>query len=1074
VKRILVSILLAATLSAQDDKPKWNVNEPPGPTIDVNFETDEGTWMNLDVSPDGKDVVFDLLGDIYIMPIEGGEAKLLQGGRSLDVQPRFSPDGKKISFTSDRAGGDNIWIMDRDGSNPKQVTKETFRLLNNAVWTPDGQYLIARKHFTSARSAGAGEMWMYHVAGGEGLQMTKRKNDQQDAGEPNVSPDGRYLYWSEDMSPGPTFQYNKDPHGEIYKIRRLDRQTGKIDNLVTGQGGSIRPQISPDGKTIAFIRRIRLKTALCLMNLETGEQRVLFDGLNKDQQEAWAIFGVYPNFAWTPDGKSIVIWAGGKIHRVGVATGRTSVIPFRAKVGQKLTEALRFVQEPAPKEFDVKMVRNSVVSPDGKTLIFNAVGYLWKKSLPDGKPERLTRGTDFEMEAVFSPDGKTLVYTTWNDSTKGAIYKMKWGDPKSAVKISAEKGIFHEPSISADGQKLVYRKGGGNRYLGNTFNRNPGIYWMSMQGGAANFVTDEGQSPRFDPTGTRIYYMTDDGTSKAYKSVTLAGHDVRTHLTSKYATTIVPSPDFKWVAFQELFHGYVAPFPVTGKEYDLAGTSKAYPVYKFSKDVGDYLTWSADGRQLHWLVGPEFFTRDLKTSFTFVEGAPDSLPPVDTTGIKIGLTLPFDAPSGRVALTNARIITMKGDEVIEKGTVLLDGNRIIAVGADVQVPSGAKVIDCSGKTIMPGLIDVHAHPGHWTWSGTAPMQNWSYYANLAYGVTTMHDPSAYTEGVFTQSEMVKAGTLVGPRIFSTGMILYGAETDFKVVINNLDDAKSHLRRLKAVGAFSVKSYNQPRRDQRQQVIAAARELQMNVVPEGGSHFLHNMTMVMDGHTGVEHCLPVAPVYHDVVRLWKAGKTGYTPTLVVAYGGLSGEYYWYDKTDVWEKKRLLTFAPRSLVDARSIRRQKTPDKDYGHVGNAKVCKLFTDAGIRVNMGAHGQLDGLGAHWEMWMFAQGGMTPLEAIRASTINGAFYLGMEKDLGSIEAGKLADMIVLDKNPLENIQNTEFVHTVVVNGRVYDAETMNEIGTRERRRFQFYFANDIGGTMVGDERHGCICGAGE
>jgi imidazolonepropionase-like amidohydrolase len=321
--------------------------------------------------------------------------------------------------------------------------------------------------------------------------------------------------------------------------------------------------------------------------------------------------------------------------------------------------------------------------------------------------------------------------------------------------------------------------------------------------------------------------------------------------------------------------------------------------------------------------------------------------------------------------------------------------------------------------------------------------------------------------------MVKAGTLVGPRIFSTGMILYGAETDFKVVINNLDDAKSHLRRLKAVGAFSVKSYNQPRRDQRQQVIAAARELQMNVVPEGGSHFLHNMTMVMDGHTGVEHCLPIAPVYNDVVRLWKAGKTGYTPTLVVAYGGLSGEYYWYEKTDVWEKTRLLTYVPRSAVDARSIRRQKTPDKDYGHVGNAKVCKLFADAGIRVNMGAHGQLDGLAAHWEMWMFVQGGMTPLEAIRAATFNGAHYLGMDKDLGSIEPGKCADLIVLDKNPLENIQNTEFVRTVVVNGRVYDAETMNEIGTRERKRFQFYFANDIGGTIVGDERQGCICGVG-
>ena len=260
----VTSILLVHTIFAQQ-APKWNVEKPAGPSKSFSFQTTEGTWMNLDVSPDGKDIVFDMLGDIYKMPLTGGKATLIAGGLALEVQPRFSPDGKFISYTSDKNGGDNIWIMNADGSGKRAITKETFRLLNNAVWTPDNQYLIARKHFTSGRSLGAGEMWMYHIAGGgDGIQLTKRKNDQQDAGEPDISPDGKYVYFSEDVSPGPTFQYNKDPNTEIYNIRRLNREDGTLETVAGGEGGAVRPQVSPNGKLLAFVKRVRLKSVLYL------------------------------------------------------------------------------------------------------------------------------------------------------------------------------------------------------------------------------------------------------------------------------------------------------------------------------------------------------------------------------------------------------------------------------------------------------------------------------------------------------------------------------------------------------------------------------------------------------------------------------------------------------------------------------------------------------------------------------------------------------------------------------------------------------------------------------------------
>ena len=345
-------------------------------------------------------------------------------------------------------------------------------------------------------------------------------------------------------------------------------------------------------------------------------------------------------------------------------------------------------------------------------------------------------------------------------------------------------------------------------------------------------------------------------------------------------------------------------------------------------------------------------------------------------------------------------------------------------------------------------------------------------------MTTSHDPSANTAFVFSQAELVRAGEIVGPRIFSTGTILYGADGDFKAVVNSLDDARSHLRRLKAVGGFSVKSYNQPRRDQRQQILQAAQELEMLVVPEGGSTFFHNLTMIVDGHTGVEHNLPVAPLYNDVLSLWEANKgVGYTPTLVVNYGGPSGEYYWYQHTEVWNKPRLLNFYPRPLLDARARRPTIVPTPEYHHITVAESAKALIDRGGMVQVGAHGQLQGLAAHWELWMFAQGGMTNHEALRSATLHGAQYLGLDGELGSLTRGKLADLIVINGNPLDDLRTTEDLTHVMVNGRLFDTQTMQELGGKDRKRPEFYWQKDdaedmflMTGSDLNRLFHQCCC----
>ncbi len=1067
---ILLSAALFGSLlvNGQSDTTKtpkkqsgWQVSNPPGDWNyqKLNFFTDEGTWMNLDVSPDGQWIAFDLLGDIFRMPIAGGKAECLRKGLPFEIQPRFSPDGKHISFTSDAGGGDNVWVMDANGENARQVTKEDFRLLNNAVWSADGQYLIARKHFTSGRSLGAGEMWMYHKTGGGGLQLTKRKNDQQDVNEPCISRDGQYLYFSEDVYPGGFFQYNKDPNSQIYIIKRYSFADGSIKTITGGPGGAARPQVSPDGNLLAFVKRVRTKSVLYMHDLQTGEEWPVFDGLNKDQQEAWAIFGVYPNFSWLPDNKHIVAWWGGRIHKVHIETRTVNNIPFQAEMNLQIAEALRFKQNPAPDVFTAKVIRHAVTSPDQKTLIFSALGYLWRKSLPDGKATRLTSGKDFEFEPAISPDGKTLVFVSWNDSSLGAIHRMPLGGGKSQ-KITTEKGIYRTPSWSPDGKFIVFQKEGGNSEMGRAFGKNPGLYLISSVGGKQQFIAENGDFPTFNKTGDRIYYQTGGAyfgnLTKELKSVNLHGKDEKTHLRSKYANRLIPSPDNNWVAFIHLQQVYLAPLPPSGQLVDVDNQSNAFPVSKLTRDAGINLHWSADSKKVMWTLGDQYFSNEIKNRFTFLPGSPDSVGAVDTTGIAIGLEMKSDKPGSVLAFTGARIITMKGDEVIENGTLIIRENRIETVGGpETAIPSEAKVYDLAGKTIMPGMIDVHAHVNAFS-DGLSMQQHWPFYANLAYGVTTAHDPSANTEGVFSMSELIKSGHAVGPRLFSTGLILYGADADVKVEVKKPEDAQAAIRRTKAFGAFSVKSYNQPRRDQRQQIIAAARDAQMMVVPEGGSTFYHNMTMILDGHTGIEHNIPVSPVYKDVDLLWGSSRTGYTPTLIVNYGGLNSEYYWYQKTDVWKEEKLLSYTPRGIIDSRSRHRTMAPDEEYenGHILVSKTCKQLQDAGVKVNLGAHGQLQGLGAHWELWSLQQGGMSNHEALRAATLHGAFYLGLDHALGSLEAGKLADLIILDQNPLENIRNSNTVRYTMVNGRLYDTATMHETGSREQKRGKFYWEN--------------------
>ncbi len=1052
-------LLSCVTASAAEESESWDVTAIPGEPRDITIDTRTGTWMSVDVSPDGQLIAFDLLGDIYVLPIDGGEAKSINSGHAWAIQPRFSPDGSEIAFTSDAGGGDNIWVMKADGSEPRQLTDEDFRLLNNPSWAPSGEYIAAKKHFTTNRSAGTGEIWLYHRNGngGGGVAVVERPNKahQKALGETAYSHDGRYIYYSLDQTPGGTFQYAQDSNGEVMAIRRFELQTGEDEIYVSGAGGAVRPTPSPNGKYLSFVRRIRNQSALFLKDLASGAEYPIYEGLDQDLQEVWGTHGAYPGMSWTPDSKSIVFWAGGCIKRVDIASKQASDIEFHVVDTRSVYDPPRPKVEVAPEAFNTTMVRNAEVSPDGAQVVFESVGRLYVKVLPGGEARRLTRDAEdhFEYDPTWSRDGKHIAFITWDDVNLANVHTVKASGGKS-TRVTQQPGHYHGPRYAPDGRSIVFWANGGGFLTSPDWSMQTGTFIVSAAGGEARLVTEDGSNPHFGAGNERLYVSRDSDDGLALVSIDLNGEKARTHAIGKHLLRYEVAPDDRHFAFRQNYHVFALPLPPGGQPLSLSTRFAGLSLIRASADGGNYPHWVNDGATLAWTLGATLFDASVDDLFALNIDDDKAGFNAPTDGISMSVQLHADVPKTHIALVGARIVTMASEEggVIEDGAVVIEGNRITAVGAtrDVAIAESALRVDVAGMTIIPGLIDAHAHGSSGV--GIIPQQNWMAYATLAFGVTTIHDPSNDATEIFAAAEMQRTGAILAPRIFSTGDILYGARSTYLADINSLDDARKHVRRLKAQGAGSIKNYNQPRREQRQQVTTAAREEGMLVVSEGGSQIHMDLSMVADGNSTIEHNLPQSMLYDDVLQFWSQTKVAYTPTLGVTYGGLSGETYWYQQSDVWRHPILSNYVPPHILQPRSVRRVLAPDSDYYHTVSANTARLMADAGVMVSIGAHGQREGLAAHWEMWSFAHGGMSPIEALRTATTTPAKALGFDADIGSIEVGKLADLVVLEANVLHNIFASDKVNMVMLNGRLYDAATLNEKVSGGRTTRPFYW----------------------
>ena len=363
-----------------DKKEKKELPLDPDRTID--FETTEGSWISLDVAPDGRAIVFELIGDLYTLPMTGGTATRIVSGMNFDSQPRYSPDGSKIVFLSDRSGDENIWIANQDGTDPRPLTKGKNTRYWSPEWTPDGKYIVVSRSGRRRREHSCGSITST-AATASTLTGSEERRQLNPLGAA-FGKDDRFVYYTERTAAGGIYsQMNFRWQLGVY-----DRQTGENFRMSDELGSAMRPVLSPDGRWLVYATRWDAQTGLRVRDLKSGDDAWLIYPVTRDDQESASTRDLMPGSSFTPDSKALITSFDGGIWRVEVPSGEATRIPFTARVEQRLGPKVQFEYPVDQGPVRAQQIRFPRLSPDGKRLAFTALDRLWIMDYPSGKPRQ--------------------------------------------------------------------------------------------------------------------------------------------------------------------------------------------------------------------------------------------------------------------------------------------------------------------------------------------------------------------------------------------------------------------------------------------------------------------------------------------------------------------------------------------------------------------------------------------------------------------------------------------------------------------------------------------------------------
>lgn len=1029
----------------------------------LSFEVDSGTWMSLDVAPDGGTLLFDLLGDIYRLPIGGGPAQPLLTGMAFESQPVHSPDGRHFAFVSDRGGNENLWLAAADGTQLRALTAlEDNTEFSSPAWSADGSAVFATR---LRPDTGVAELWLHKITTGEARRIAPEEHGAGVAKEQRAnalgaaaSPDGRHVYYASRRG----FFVTDRPFAP-WTIMRRDLADGTEQVVVTAAGGAVRPALSPDGRQLVYLARRDGESTLRLRDLDSGADRELAAPAQRDQQDAWAAMDLAPRHSFTPDGREVLFSTGEGLRAVEVATGMVRDVPFTAAVALEIGPELRREIPPDEGPVTARLVQAPAPSPDGRQVAFSAFAQVHVMDLDEGVARPLGGADMPGFQPAWAPDGRSLAYVSWSAREGGHVWRAAL-DGSAPVRLTREAAYYSDPAFSPDGSAVLALRSSHHERLRRPMEYGPfrqaDVVRLPAAGGTATRLAAGmfGGPPQFtgDPARWFIYgpeglvsFDNDGKDRRLHFAVVGPGYYFEEQAAPVKALRI--SPDGRHALAQIRSQLYLVRVPPdsAGQPVDVARPATAHR--QLTTVGADFMAWADDGRTITWAVGATFYRRALASVEFDAPAETNASIAAAAQAVPMVVTRARDRPQGALLLRGATVITMRGDEVIENADLLVVDGRIAAVGArgTVAAPAGAAVRELAGRYIVPGFVDAHAH-----WAEIRreilDLESYTFLANLAFGVTAGLDVSTLTIDMLAYQDLIDAGLVLGPRGFSTGPAVFSFNN-----FRSLQHARDVLTRYRDhYRVANLKQYRAGNRRQRQWVAAAAHELGLVPTTEGADNLKLSLTQVLDGFAGVEHALPVVGLGEDVVTLLGRTRTSLTPTLVISDWG-PGIGRFIAGTPLHETPRIRRFFPPEVILDKTGRVTVLRDDQYRYLGQARDIARIHAAGGLVGAGSHSEFQGIGLHWEMQALAAGGLSPHEVLKIATLGSSEAIGRKAQLGSLEAGKYADLVVLGADPLEDIANTLALELVMKNGRLYDAGSLDELWPRQRPLPPLWFHDD-------------------